>query len=132
MGHFTEGGSSLEQLYWTPRALAILEGSAKRSADGNFWVKKALSEMDPNGLYVISDLRYKNEVSSVKNLSTHNVINVRIDRFDSTPSADPSENDLNDYNFDFRLNNKNVSLEDLFRQVDDLLTPRDALSSGAI
>lgn len=103
-------GLGMDTKYWTPRALCILVGSCMRSVNPNFWVEKALSQCEPGGLYVIADCRYKNEVETVKRADAQ-VITVRINRFDTSPSDDPSERDLDDYPFDIVINNKG-SLEE--------------------
>lgn len=102
----------VEKLYWTRRALCILEGSTKRTVDPDYWVKKAVQNAKESGidLVVISDLRYKNELSSVKQAlsSTDKLTTVRVNRFDEHPtnSQDPSERDLDDAEFDITLTNK--------------------------
>lgn len=106
--------------YWTPRALAILVGSCMRAADSNIWVKRAVNKMEPGGVYVISDLRYKSEADALKATGI-NVLTIRVNRFNESPSADPSERDLDDYPFDIVINNK-FSLETLYSQVDQLYT----------
>lgn len=102
----------VEKLYWTRRALCILEGSTKRTADADYWVKRAMRNAREAGieLVVISDLRYKNELTGVKmslgRLDT--LVTVRVNRFDEHPtnSNDPSERDLDDAAFDITLTNK--------------------------
>lgn len=91
--------------YWTPRALCILVGSTMRSVNPNFWVEKALAQVQPGGLYVIADCRYKNEIDIVKRVDAQ-VVTVRIERFDTSPSDDPSERDLDNYLFDKVINNR--------------------------
>lgn len=111
--------------YWTPRALIILEGSIKRSVDSNFWVKKVMKEMEGDGLYykpelcVISDCRYKSEVKAFKEKFGKDLITIRINRFNTINTNDPSERDLDNYNFDYVLNN-NGSLEDLYKKIDEI------------
>lgn len=107
-------------LYWTPRALCILEGSAKRCADADYWVSKAAQKCDDlNGLYVISDLRFRSELSGLKkNLrSDDRVVTIRVNRFDSSPSSDPSERDMDTEQFDFIIDNKQ-SLEAFKEKLD--------------
>jgi hypothetical protein len=106
------GNSSM---YWTPRALCILIGSAMRSADPDYWVKKAVSQAEPGQLYVISDARYKNEINSLKATGA-NVITLRINRFDTSPSNDPSERDLDNFEFDSVISNRGT-LDDLYLAV---------------
>jgi hypothetical protein len=107
-------------LYWTPRALCILEGSSKRSADSNFWVKQAVSQVKKDGLYVISDLRYTSEVNALHSALPGQVLVARIDRYDSSPSSDPSERDLDTFPFPYTINNRGT-INQLFDQVDDLM-----------
>lgn len=58
----------LAQLYWTRRAMQIVEGSTKRTIDSDYWVKKAIEQIDDiskqfthtpddEPLFVITDLR---------------------------------------------------------------------------
>lgn len=123
---------------WTPRALMILEGSIKRSVNSGYWTKKvidqikqccddalAFSERDHlppvNTDFVISDLRYKSEVKQLKDAFGTNLITLRVNRFGSCPSSDPSERDLDDHIFDINLNN-NSSLEDLYKKLDTMFS----------
>jgi hypothetical protein len=114
------GEGSLESImYWTRRALCILKGSTMRSVDADYWVKQAAALATGHQLYVISDLRYTNEANSLKK-SNSEVITVRINRFDSSPSEDPSERDLDNYNFDYVISNTGT-LEELNHQLDMIL-----------
>ena len=81
--------------YWTPRALAILEGSIARSVDPDFWVKTAIRG-EENKIYVITDLRYRNEIEFVKQ-NCNKVLSIRIERFKTPNSEDASERDLDGY-----------------------------------
>lgn len=133
----------LAQLYWTRRAMQILEGSSKRTVDSNYWVKRAINEIDvvsnPNNYgpnkrviysggelfrpvenFVITDLRYKSEVEPLRAAFGKDLLTVRINRFDSAESTDPSENDLNDYKFDVVIENKG-SLEEFLDKVKELV-----------
>lgn len=110
-------------LFWTRRSLCILKGSTMRTADPDYWVKNAVKEMREGSLYVISDVRYQNEVNALKATGAE-VITIRIDRFESTDSQDPSERDLDAYRFDHRIDNRldsGISLRDLFNQTDEIL-----------
>jgi hypothetical protein len=102
--------NALVSLYWTRRALCILEGSSKRTADPNFWVKKAIETARAQNIeyVVISDLRYKNELSALREALGPNdsMSSVRISRFETSPSTDPSERDLDDAEFDVHIHNK--------------------------
>jgi hypothetical protein len=108
------GDGELQQLFWTPRALCILEGSVKRSADSNYWVKRAVHNVELNEKIVISDFRYKSEheaIGEAMMLKNSGIITVRIDRFSESPSSDPSERDLDNFVHNITIKNDS-SLED--------------------
>lgn len=121
------------KLYWTPRALCILKGSANRAVDAQYWVSKAVRQIedelsDPGcndqGAWhqgvVIPDLRYRSEATQLKEAFGNNLTLVRIERFDFSPSIDPSERDLDKYNFDFTIKNT-TTVDNLYKQVERLL-----------
>jgi hypothetical protein len=123
-GKKPEFGSS-EKLYWTPRALCILKGSTNRAVDSAYWVKQAVSSIKEKYVkrqefHVITDLRYKSELYQLKDAFQEDVIFVRINRFESSPSSDPSERDLDDHEFDFYIDNTNTK-ELALNQVDIVL-----------
>lgn len=111
----------LVKLYWTNRALCILEGSTKRTADSDYWVKIAVTKAS-DGLYVNSDLRYKSELAGIKMAMSpeDKLITVRVNRFDTTESTDPSERDLDDATFDYVIENRGT-LEDYMLKIEDIL-----------
>ena len=112
-----------ENLYHTPRSLAILVGSGMRSGDPSFWVNKAIKTMliNNNQNYVISDLRYRSEVGNLLKAFGKDLVTIRVNRFDASPSTDPSENDLNEWLFDFHVTNKGTK-EELFTHIKQLLS----------
>lgn len=115
------------QLYWTRRALCILEGSTKRTADPEYWIKQAVIQMK-NGNYVISDARFTNEVETLGKLLPNSLTSIRIDRFEDSSSNDPSERDLDNFPFPFRINNKiteNKTIIEVYSQVDAVMTLRE-------
>lgn len=103
--------------FWTPRALCILEGTAKRAVYANYWVKRVVDIVVglPDTNFVISDMRYRSEADTLK-LFIPSIRTVRIDRFDSIATDDPSERDLDVYKFDYKLDNRK-SVEQLYNQV---------------
>ena len=100
-------------------------GRLGRSIDKDFWVKKALSKYNENELWVVSDVRYKNEAEAVKNLEG---ILIRIEadrdiRLQRGPLAyenDLSETDLDDYSFDYVIQN-NGSIKELYKKIDKIM-----------
>jgi len=115
--------NSREIVYWTRRALCILEGSTKRTADPDYWVKIAVKTAKRTGknLVVISDLRYRNELSTTKMAleAGDELVTVRVNRFDDTESKDPSERDLDNAEFDVVIENRST-LEEFLTSVRDL------------
>lgn len=108
------------QLYWTRRALCILEGSGKRTVDSNYWVTKAIDEMNTDGNFVISDLRYISEIEPLRQAFGKKLLTVRVNRFESTESTDPSERNLDSYKFDVVIDNKGTK-EEFLEQIRKLL-----------
>jgi len=93
--------------YWTPRALLILEGSVKRSVDSAYWLDALSDKMKDNrgGNFIVTDTRYCSEMEQLIDIFGDEVTTIRIDRWPFNPSDDPSENDLNEYEFDVRIAN---------------------------
>lgn len=98
----------LKHGYWTPRALCILEGSMKRAVYSNFWVKAVAEKVlnNPDKKYVISDLRFKSEADTLRLLLNDALKTIRINRWEFIDTSDPSERDLDDYKFDYYIQNK--------------------------
>ena len=122
----------IAQLYWTRRAMQILEGSSKRTVDSNYWVKQAIEKIDKKArqsgvlkmgtpLFVITDLRYKSEVEPLRAAFGKDLVTVRVNRFESTESTDPSERDLDNYKFDIVIDNKGT-LEEFLNKVKEIAT----------
>lgn len=108
-------------LYWTPRALAILKGSSNRAVRSDFWVAQAISlAKAKGGLVVISDLRYKSELKQMRDAFGSDMVTLRIQRYDTSPSTDPSERDLDDAKFDFHVENRGT-LADLYAKIEEIL-----------
>lgn len=118
--------SELRSGYWTPRALCILEGSIKRSVNANYWVQSVIRKAidNPQNHYVISDVRYRSEMDALNIMLPDQVAPVRIERFDSIDTLDPSERDLDFYPFAHRLPNRGV-VELLYGHIDALLERKE-------
>lgn len=106
--------------FWTPRALCILKGSTNRSVDSQYWVKRAIDKIknSEHDKFVISDFRYRSEMEQFKEAfnGSSTFTNIRINRFASVDTTDPSERDLDNYEFDFVVENK-TTLENLYKTV---------------
>ena len=101
----------------TPRELMIKFGGFYRSIDPNFWVKKLVDQIKETpqaqmGKYVVTDMRFLNELQWFKR---HGATLVRLERdekFTGPSIDDPSENELDDFSewnvFIPKDNNKDV------------------------
>ena len=106
-----------------------MEGSIKRSADPSYWVSRAVNKADKDGTYLIADLRYKNEANTLIKLREEGKIEklvlIRLNRWEKSPSDDPSERDLDDYElFDAHIHNKDsekVLKIEVFQQLEGVL-----------
>lgn len=79
----------------------------------NVWVNALFSEFDSaSSKWLVTDVRFQNEADAIKNLGG---IVVRIDRGMDT-GTHASETSLDDYKFDYTINNKG-SLYDLVKEV---------------
>ena len=107
--------------FWTPRALAILEGSIKRSVNSQYWTEQVIASIKESNeeLVVITDMRYNSELRILKEAFGDQLESIRIERFNESPSDDPSERDLDSATFDVTIANVGT-LEDLHRQGDNL------------
>lgn len=120
------GPYDLNKLYWTPRALAILKGSSNRATDSSFWVKRAITQIAGanqilgKDMFVISDLRYQSEMAQLKTAFGEDAVFIRINRFDESPSSDPSERNLDEVTFDFYIENKGTK-EQAYAQLDEII-----------
>lgn len=95
--------------------LQRLGEAVRRGVDENFWVHSLLVEYNNSDIWIISDVRYKNEADEIKRRGG---ILIRINRDDLNKNDHISETDLDDYeNFDCVIDN-NGTLEDLFNKIE--------------
>lgn len=114
--------TELQSGYWTPRALCILEGSMKRSVYSNFWVRSVVQEIaaNPDRKYVITDLRYRSEADTLR-LLLPDISLMRIFRYVTITTQDPSERDLDTYtNFEHVVRNTGTK-EELYATLDTIM-----------
>jgi hypothetical protein len=72
----------------------------------DIWVTSTLSQLDPDGKYVITDCRFPNEAAAIKELGG---TMIRIIRHGYQPvNAHVSETSLDDYPFDYVLWNNST------------------------
>jgi hypothetical protein len=106
--------------YWTPRALCILEGSIARSVYPNWWTRRVVEQIraNPEQRFVISDLRYRSEADTLRMLlPKEELLLVRLNRFDTVDSDDPSEHDLDTYTFDSTIEKHIQGVPELHRSI---------------
>lgn len=82
----------------------------RRAQDPNYWVKKFVSQVkDFPGVVIAQDVRFTNEAQTIKELGglLTNVTRLNVDgtpfRDPSRDANHPSETQLDDYNWDYRL-----------------------------
>lgn len=98
------------------RRLLQTTGVAARKLFGeDFWVKQAFSGLDSSEHYVISDVRFKNEAETIREMGGY-IWRVERTGIDAVNSH-PSEHDMDDWEFDAYLANSGT-IEDLAFLVD--------------
>ena len=98
----------------TVRELLQKFGTAIRNeVCDDFWVKVCLKDYSESQNWIISDVRFKSEIEGIKQF---NNITLRINNPNAGAGNHVSEVDLDDYKFDYVINN-NGSLEDLLFKV---------------
>ena len=106
--------SEVEWLGITVRELLQKFGTAIRNeVSDDFWVKACLNNIEKDDNYLITDVRFKSEAKGIKDLEG---IIVRVNREGAGAGNHISEIDLDDYSFDYVINNDG-SMEDLLLKV---------------
>ena len=106
--------SKIDWLNMTVRELLQKFGTAIRNeVCDDFWVKACLKDYDESQNWIISDVRFKSEIEGIKQF---NNITLRINNSSAGAGNHISEVDLDNYKFDYVINN-NSSLEDLLFKV---------------
>lgn len=89
----------------------------------DFWVKACLKDFEEHNNYIITDVRFKSEA---KGITDKGGIIVRVNREGAGAGNHISEVDLDDYNFDWIIDN-NGSMEDLLQKVKHFLIQCDLI-----
>ena len=106
--------SEVEWLGMTVRELLQKFGTAIRNeVSDDFWVKACLNNLEKDDDYLITDVRFKSEAKGIKDLEG---IIVRVNREGAGAGNHISEIDLDDYSFDYVINNDG-DMEDLLLKV---------------
>jgi hypothetical protein len=108
------------QLYWTIRALLVMEGSVKRTFDPYFWTDIPLQKMKQYDRPCGTDCRYESEIRrTVMLLSSHyRIFVVRIDVDREPTSVDSSERGLDHYDFHLRILNEHNGIEKFHQKLE--------------
>lgn len=111
--------SNIDWLGMSVRELLQKFGTAIRNeVCDDFWVKACLHEYTNNENWIISDVRFKSEAKGIKDLEG---IIVRVNREGAGAGNHISEIDLDDYSFDYVINNDG-SMKDLLLKVKEFCT----------
>lgn len=113
-----------------PNFRLILQGwgsEFRRQLCGDsYWLKKLDDRINESScdIVVISDARFRNEADFIRN--DWGGLIVRIDRNENQSDPHPSEIDLDDYDFDYRINNDGSAAFDDYLAVfwDTVILPR--------
>jgi hypothetical protein len=88
-------------------------GMERREEDSEYWIKRAFAKINPaTDIVLIPDCRYKNEAVRVKEQGGYAVNIQRLTQdgkpfiAEDRPANHPSEIDLDDWNWDFRIVNQ--------------------------
>ncbi len=117
------------------REILQLYGKVGRIVDPLWWVNKALENIDNKDI-VVTDLRFKNEANELKKRGFH-IVRIRSSRetraFRGTLSNenDISETDMDDYKFDYNLENENTTTErNLNDQIEGMVAWFNQIENG--
>ena len=106
--------SEVEWLGITVRELLQKFGTAIRNeVSDDFWVKACLKDFEEHNNYLITDVRFKSEAKGIKEKEG---IIIRVNREGAGAGNHISEIDLDDYSFDYVINNDG-NMEDLLLKV---------------
>ncbi|CAK0773832.1 hypothetical protein CCP3SC1AL1_690011 [Gammaproteobacteria bacterium] len=104
----------------TVRDLLIYEAiELKRLHGDDYFINKIVdvinAHANANAHYVISDVRYTNEIYRIENVYrlTTSITTMYVSNTNVTPSSDPSEHQLDTYEFSYYIDN-NSSLDKLY------------------
>lgn len=114
----------LSRGFWTPRALMIFEAAIARTVYQNYWVNHLINSIhltSTGEAVVIDDLRYKFEMSRLREHFGEQLITIRLNRFESIDTQDPSEHDLDGAEFDYILDTSELSANQVNHMVSYLL-----------
>ena len=113
----------------TIRELLIEEAAFQKQRMGpNIFINHLIDKIKINDVIyrdthqeniVISDFRYTNEFEQVYN-TFDKVITIKLNRFDEPPINDISETQLDNFKFDFVIDNKK-SIDDLYYNLDGIM-----------
>ena len=104
----------------TVRELLIQESKEQKMYDPYVYIKKLLHNLDKDKDYVIPDFRFPDEFHYINELKMYDIITIRINRYSISSISSLSEYMLDDWNFDYVVEN-NASLYELSSKVLDIV-----------
>ena len=121
LSHQVQDFFGIEQ-HKDPKLLQELGTCMRKIYGDNIWIDKAVAEIKShNGNVVISDMRFKNECGILKQMSAYTVKVTRRDRIIDRDPLHISEVDLDDYTFDYTIEN-NGTKEEFYAAIDDFVS----------
>lgn len=105
----------------TPRQMCLDLAVEKRQEDPLVFVKKVLKQIQPFQKYVITDCRYINELTQLRQTFGNKYLPLYIKRFSTPPSDHPSEIGISPINCAFTIDNTG-DLVDSTQQLKTIIT----------
>ena len=107
----------------TYRDLLIKYAESKREDDVYYWARKVNKKIkvSKNNNIVISDWRFTEEIDYLMKETDYNITTIRINRFENSGTLCQTENSLNEYKFDYIIDNKNKSRDEIVKQIENIL-----------
>jgi hypothetical protein len=106
-----------QPLFWTRRAILVMDGSTKRTFNPNYWIDAPLLGAKVHPLIAVTDARYENEITRAVKLleGEYDIITFRVDTLKPPLSTDASERSLDNFSFDRRVVNEHDGIEKFYK-----------------
>lgn len=100
----------------TYRDILIEYAAYRRNQDPDYWVKQVLHKFEPNKNYMVTDWRYPNEVTCLRQMGFVTTIRVYRSEVPTPPPEVISEHALDNESTDFLLISLNDNFEDVCKK----------------
>jgi len=98
--------------------LQLFGTEAGRAINPNIWINALFSGHNENKYWIISDMRFPNEANTIKERGG---VIIRLNRNQGEPATHKSETELDNYKFDFTINNEFISIPETKEKVKQML-----------